>query len=280
MRAGLSPAAPKVEPLARKNPRRRGGRIAGIGRDRVFAEETEPASTFMKFRGGGLSCATRFRFCPTHSLWWPRLLGRNLITVFSRVNTLQPFFSSEVNGGGSGAGHRSRARRAPRASVRARRCRDATRKALVLCTLRTTREANAGKPARRGGAADFASACRARPCAALKKNSRGRPFPATHNVICADLRGPADDDAGCESGRTTPRDRQSRASRRSDRCTSVRGELHGPRAHAPAETTLGPARSADRTGRPDPAPRKTAARGGRRNAVVEPAQSSSSSSSA
>lgn len=37
--------------------------------------------------GGRLDCASRFRFGPTHSLLLRRHLGRNLITVFSTVNT-------------------------------------------------------------------------------------------------------------------------------------------------------------------------------------------------
>lgn len=37
--------------------------------------------------GGRLDCASRFRLGPTHSLLLRRHLGRNLITVFSTVNT-------------------------------------------------------------------------------------------------------------------------------------------------------------------------------------------------
>lgn len=45
------------------------------------------------FPGGGLNCLARFRLDPTHSLLWPPLLRRNLITVFSAVNTPAVFFS-------------------------------------------------------------------------------------------------------------------------------------------------------------------------------------------
>lgn len=53
----------------------------------------------MKIRGGGLGCVARFRLLPTHSLWRPPLLGRNLITVFSTVNTLAPLFCARRGAG-------------------------------------------------------------------------------------------------------------------------------------------------------------------------------------
>lgn len=61
---------------------------------RCFREGDGACVHRMKFPGGGLSCVARFRFGPTHSLWLPPVLGRNLITVFSTVNTLRPLFSA------------------------------------------------------------------------------------------------------------------------------------------------------------------------------------------
>src|SRR3546814_1423570 len=45
-----------------------------------------------EFPGRGLGCAARLRPGSTHSLLRQRLLQRNLITVFSTVNTLVMFF--------------------------------------------------------------------------------------------------------------------------------------------------------------------------------------------
>lgn len=64
-------------------------------------------------RGGCLFYAARFRFVLTHSHLRQRLLGRNLITLFSTVNTPGEFFS------GDGGGDRRERRR--QTSVRMRR---------------------------------------------------------------------------------------------------------------------------------------------------------------
>ncbi len=66
---------------------------------RCFREGDGACVHRMNFPGGGLSCVARFRFGPTHSLWLPPVLGRNLITVFSTVNTLRPLFSAGQSAG-------------------------------------------------------------------------------------------------------------------------------------------------------------------------------------
>lgn len=89
-----------------------------------------------KFPGGGLSCLARFRFGSTHSLLWPPLLGRNLITVFSTVNTPGGFFWVPVAaaiGGRVRVGRRGTATDAR--SARSRR-KNAFAKMLVLRALR------------------------------------------------------------------------------------------------------------------------------------------------
>ena len=53
----------------------------------VLAEETKPVSTGTEARVEDHDCASRFRLDPTHSLLLRRHLGRNLITLFSTVNT-------------------------------------------------------------------------------------------------------------------------------------------------------------------------------------------------
>jgi hypothetical protein len=79
-----------------KKPAARG--VAGRGRDgiRGFREGDVACVHRKKFPGGGLSCVARFRLGRTHSLLWPPLLGRNLITVFSTVNTPTGFFCARM----------------------------------------------------------------------------------------------------------------------------------------------------------------------------------------
>ena len=89
-----------------------------------------------KFPGGGLSCLARFRLGPAHSLLWPPLLGRNLITLFSTVNTPAAFFRVPM---AAAIGGRVRAgRRGAATDARAARCRreNAFAKTLVLRALR------------------------------------------------------------------------------------------------------------------------------------------------
>jgi len=62
-----------------------------------------------EFQGGGLRCAARCPGFSTHSLPQVTSAGRNLITVFSSVNTLRQLFSAPPEG----VGYAGRPRKRP-----------------------------------------------------------------------------------------------------------------------------------------------------------------------
>lgn len=132
-----------------KKPAARG--IAGRGRDGIcgFREGDGACVHRKKFPGGGLKLCCAFCLGRTHSLLWPPLLGRNLITVFSTVNTPTGFFCA---GAAAIAGDRMRAE-ARDASADARVTDTAVgsvrKKILVLRALRG--DAASGRVCARGG---------------------------------------------------------------------------------------------------------------------------------
>lgn len=117
-----------------------------------------------------------------------RLLGRNLITVFSTVNNLSQFFSlwpargGGVNGGDRGCRcacctHRNRSS-----------CYGIYVKALFLSAFAKHQAMHAIVHGNRSGSRAASTNARMRPDRPLKKNFRPGGFFASHNPICAKLR--------------------------------------------------------------------------------------------
>jgi len=94
MRTNPHRIAPRLGAAAIKNLHRIAVQVSVPGLSKAFRRGDVARVHLQEFQGGGLRCAARCPGFSTHSLPQVTSAGRNLITVFSSVNTLRQLFSA------------------------------------------------------------------------------------------------------------------------------------------------------------------------------------------